>query len=207
MELTPQEIPSNGNKNNSIFYKQIKLFLEPRSFIFDIYWADPRSIFKEEIIDRLPLASTVFPNGNNIPNPRIYLHTNLTIEYKSVFEAVIAHEIGHLWLYDIIHVHNQLTPDEREVWADYFAFYFFAKYRNITDLEQFSQILNEVLLFQGKIYNIPPSSFDSVFGRKAEDINALVENIQLEYSKGDLYNYQIAITIEPILNSLGDIFN
>jgi hypothetical protein len=52
------------------------------------------------------LAATVIPRRHNYPNPRIFLHEKLEKKYKNEFEAVIAHEIGHVWLHDFVGFNN-----------------------------------------------------------------------------------------------------
>jgi hypothetical protein len=195
-------------KNNmGILFKKFDMIIGNRYLVYDIYWADPGIIFNGiNVIEKLPLAVTIIPKVTSHPNPRIFLHEKLELKYKDVFEFVITHEIGHLWLYDIIGVHQHLTPCDVEIWADYFAYNFFIKYRNITKLEQFNNILNKTLILQGQINNIPHETFNKVFHKKMEDIRMLIEKIKIDQINENIFKLQLENTIDPTLNSLGDIF-
>jgi len=114
--------------NKGTLYKKLYIHMGTRSYMCDIYWGDPKIIFYvDSVKDNLPLAMTVLSKIAGTYNPRIYLHDKLELKYNSIFEMVVLHEIGHLWLIDIIGIGNQLTPNESEVWADYFAYRFFVK--------------------------------------------------------------------------------
>ena len=193
--------------DKGVSYKAFGLSVGNRYFNYDIYWGDPEVLFDKEIIRMLPLATVAFPARRSNSCPRIYLHEKLTLEHKDAFEYVVMHEIGHLWLYEIIGVHHQLQRNDTEVWADYFAFNFFKKHRGVGSFDRFKDILNETLVLHGVIYGYPKEVFGSVFDRKAEDIRTLMESIETEQANGGVLGAQIERTIEPVLAALGDIFD
>jgi Zn-dependent protease with chaperone function len=110
-------------------YKSFSIAINRYHYKYDIYWGDPNIIFDKATINvLLPLAVTVIPHRFNYPNPRIFLHEKLEVK-NDAFEVVVAHEIGHLWLHDIIGINNPSTTNcmnesDSEKWADYFHTFF-----------------------------------------------------------------------------------
>jgi len=145
--------------NKGIIYKSFAIKINDYQYNYDIYWGDPNIIFdKETQIENLPLAVTIIPHRKYYPNARIYLHKEIE-EKNKAFEVVVAHEIGHLWLHDIVGFNNPYTNNimneyESEKWADYFSYCFFKKYRNVDNIESFIIKLEEVNKIQIKIYDL-----------------------------------------------------
>jgi hypothetical protein len=53
---------------------------------YDIYWGDPEVIFDEKARkNSCPLAVRIMPTRLNAPNPRIFIHEELTQEAWSCF--------------------------------------------------------------------------------------------------------------------------
>ena len=189
--------------DSGILYRNFNVAVSGRHFAYGIYWAAPEIVFNEDIIRMMPLAITVIKH----PKHKIFLHEKLKPEHKDIFEYVVAHEVGHLWLYDIINIRQEFSGDELEIWADYFAYSFLVKYRRLSGLEQFDNILNDTLRLQGKIYNVDSALFNDIFHRKMEDVKSLIGTIEAERRNGDIYRSQIEKTIEPMLNAVGDLFD
>ena len=147
------------HNKKGIWYKTIDVFLDERHLVYEFYWADPKIVFYDRD-DLYPLAKTLILAPSSIINRRIYLHENLTRKYKKVFEYVVTHEIGHLWLFDILGIHHEFQGDELEAWADLFSLFFFVRYRKITELTQFNKILDNAVAVLAKLYKVPVKIFD-----------------------------------------------
>ena len=199
--------------NKGTLFKSFEININNFHSSYDIYWCDPSIIFDERtLIETFPLAVTTISHRYNYPNPRIFLHEKLERKYNNVFEMVIAHEIGHLWLHDIVGFNNPSTSNfmkenESEKWADYFSYSFFVKYRNINCLENFIKILEEASNLQIKIYNLDPNQHkEFTFTRKIENIKLFEEKINFEFKDGNTTIIQMKNAIEITLNTLRDIF-
>ncbi len=199
--------------NKGIVFKSFEININNFHSRYDIYWGDPNIIFDERtLIKTFPLAVTTIPHRYNYPNPRIFLHEKLEKKYNNVFELVITHEIGHLWLHDIVGFNNPSTSNimkenESEIWADYFSYSFFVKYRNITCFENFIKILEEASNLQIKIYDLDPKQhMEFTFTRKIENLKLKEKKINFEYENGNPTVIQMKNAIEITLNALGDIF-
>ncbi len=199
--------------NKGTLFKSFEMNINNFHSSYDIYWGDPNIIFDERtLIETFSLAVTIISNRYNYPNPRIFLHEKLEKKNKNVFEMVIAHEIGHLWLHDIVGFNNPSTStfmkeNESEKWADYFSYSFFVKYRNINCLENFIKILEEAGNLQIKIYNLDPNQHkEFTFTGKIESLKLFEEKINFEFKDGNPTIIQMKNAIEITLNALGDIF-
>lgn len=195
------------HSDGGTFYKKIEFSIDNCSFASDIYWADPNIIFHDIAVDKyLPLAKTVIPVYTNHPYPRIFVHHNLTRKYKDIFEYVVTHEIGHLWLYEILGTKAEFTGHELEAWADLFSCIFFMKYRNVEDLDQFNKTLNYSVNIQGKLYKLPLEGGIHNYDKKKEEIEALVAKSEASRLSDNPRIFLIANSIEPTLDAMGDIF-
>ena len=200
--------------NKGTLYKAFEININTFHYSYDIYWGDPNIIFDEKALrENFPLAITIIPHRYSYPNPRIFLHEKLEIKRKNAFEAVVAHEIGHLWLHDVVGFNNPSTNNfmrerDSEIWADYFAFYFFVKYRNINCLNDYGKLLEEVGHLQMNIYNLNPEEHtESTFTNKVSNLSLL--NDRMDHGTKDLNSFltQMRSAIEITLNALGDIFS
>ncbi len=199
--------------NKGILFKSFEINISKFHSRYDIYWGDPNIIFDVRTLTKtFPLAVTTIPHRYNYPKSRIFLHEKLRRKYDNVFELVIAHEIGHLWLHDIVGFNNPSTSsfmkeDESEIWADYFSYSFFIKYRNITCFENFIKILEEAGNLQIKIYDLDPKQhMEFTFAGKTDNLRLKEERINFEYKNGNPTIIQMKNAIEITLNALGDIF-
>lgn len=200
--------------NEGTLFKSFEISINTFNYSYSIYWGDPDIIFDGKTLrETYPLAVTIIPQRNNYPNPRIYLHEKLETKYNNAFEVVVAHEIGHLWLHDIVGINNPSTSNymsekESEIWADYFAFSYFVKYRNINCLEDFSKVLEEASRLQVEIYNLDPGQhMESTFINRMNDLKLLEENISIRIENEKSFMAQMKNAIEITLSALGDIFN
>lgn len=205
---------SNTSFNNKgIFFKSFEININNFHSSYDIYWGDPIEIFdKKTLKETFPLAVTVIPHRNNYQNPRIFLHDKLEKKYNNAFEMIIAHEIGHLWLHDVVGFNHPMTRNfmneyDSEIWADYFAYSFFAKYRNINSLEKFNKIIKKASNLQIQIYNLDPKQhMENVNKKKIENLKILDDKVKMELKNRNLKMIQMIKAIEITLNSLGDLF-
>jgi len=194
------------SNNEGTFYKKIDFYMGKRHFVYDIYWADPKVIFYDfDLMKQLPLAKTVIPVNTNHPYPRIFLHNNLTRRYKNIFEYVIMHEIGHLWLFEGLGIRKEFAGNELEAFADLFSCLFFMKYRNIEDIDQFNVILNNTTDLQAKFYKIPLHLIKVIHNKKMEEIEMFVAKSEASRLSDNPHIFKIANSIEPALDALGDI--
>ena len=199
--------------NKGILFKSFEINISNFHYRYDIYWGDPNVIFDARARTKtFPLAITTIPHRYGYPNPRIYLHERLDRNYGNVFELVIAHEIGHLWLHDIVGFNNPSTgnfmnEEQSEIWADYFSYSFFVKHRNITSLDSFGRILEDASNLQLEIYDLDPKQhMELTYTRKMENLRLREEKNNLEYENGNPVIIQIRNAVEITLNALGDIF-
>jgi predicted SprT family Zn-dependent metalloprotease len=197
--------------NNGKLFKIFKININNNPLIFDIYWGDPDIIFDKLTLVPYPLAFIKFPKWKNDPNTRIYLHEKVDINYATAFEFILAHEIGHFCLFDIFginHPKGNVFLDEytTEVWADFFAYKYFMKYRNINNFEQFEKILIEVDNLQNFIYNITPDVCKEYsFTNKIKDLQLLKEKIQTGYNNGDQNILLMLGTFEKVLIQIKEL--
>jgi hypothetical protein len=125
---------------------------------------------------------------------------------------VITHEIGHLWLHDVVGFNNPSTDyimneNESEIWADYFSYNYLVKHRRISNFEGFAKILNKASSLQREIYGLDPKRhMENLSIKKAEDLGERIEEIEHEYGKGNPKVAHLKNAIEITLNALGDIF-
>jgi hypothetical protein len=199
--------------NKGKLFKSFEISINKFHYSYDIYWGDPDIIFNKEVsIESFPLAVAIMPHRYNYPNSRIFLHDKLEKKYNNVFETVIAHEIGHLWLHDIIGFNNPSTDtfmneSESEIWADYFAYSFCKKYRNINCIESFGKILWEIGNFQMELYNLDFNRYmDIVYTKKLEILEVAEGDINYGLKNGNKIIIHMINAIEMTLNNLGDIF-
>lgn len=199
--------------NKGILYKSFEININDFHGSYDIYWGDPNIIFDDKSSkESFPLAVTTISNIVNYPKPRIFIHNKLEKEYKNVFEMIIAHEIGHLWLHDIVGLTQQkkcyMNEKVAEIWADYFSYKYFIKYRNIYKLNQFVEIFKEVSSFQLELYNLAPNIYmEYTFNQKVKKLKLLDENNISKLENDDQVIIQMENAIEITLNALGDIFD
>jgi hypothetical protein len=198
-------------KNKGTLFKSFEISINNFHYSYDIYWGDPNIIFDEITLkNTFPLAVTIIPHRYNYPNSRIFLHEKLETKYKNVFEMVIAHEIGHLWLHDIVgfnnpHTSSYMSENDSEIWADYFSYCFFVKYKFINCLEDFNKILEEAHDLQTKLYDIYPQQKKELFYNRIEKIQLLDKKINSIENNNTEINRMVN-TIKITLNALGDIF-
>lgn len=198
--------------NMGQLYKHLEFCINGRVFKYDIYWGDPAIIFDSSAIRNHSLAVAVTPKWAHDPDPRIFLHEKLTTRFRNAFEMIVAHEIGHMWLYDIVGLTrpesvNCIDETEAEVYADYFSFRFFLKYRGIGTLEQFSGIIDEASACTRYVYGLDPvPGPDSLLAQKKEDLAAFVKNWNVGIERGDVFILQVDNAIDLTLDALGDPF-
>jgi hypothetical protein len=199
--------------NKGILFKSFELNINNINNSYDIYWGDPNIIFdRKTLISTFPLAVTIIPKRLNYPNPRIFLHDKLDKNIINVFEMVITHEIGHIWLHDIVGFNNLSTSyymdeNESEVWADYFSYYFFKRYRNIDCLNKYQKILEEVSELQIKIYYFDPKlSIEVTLTNKMDKLKILEDKIKLQLLEDNSFTNQMIEAINITLKTMGDIF-
>jgi hypothetical protein len=199
--------------NSGRLYKSFQLEIGNHKYKYDIYWGDPKVIFdSRSIADKYPLAVTAIPHRYPSPNPRVFLHEELEEKYGNAFEFVVTHEIGHLWLHDIIGFNNPSTENlmnesDSEIWADYFAYSFFLKYRQTAGLDAFEKVLKEASDIQLKMYKLDPERhIEFTFIRKLDNLKRHKEGIELQCEKGNQIYIHMKNATEITLNALGDIF-
>jgi len=130
--------------NMGKLFKSFETNINNHHFYYDIYWGDPDIIFDNRVLyDIYPLAVTMIPQSTKYPNSRIFIHEKLDLKFKHEFKIVLAHEIGHLWLHDVVGINHRMTTarmeeHEAEIWADYFAFRTMQKYSEISSLDSFN---------------------------------------------------------------------
>jgi len=150
--------------NKGILFKQYNIEINKTFKLFDVYWGDPNIIFSKSSDVPYPLAFIKFPKWAHEPETRIYLHEKIEIKYNKAFEYILAHEIGHFCLFDIFGINHPrgnifLNVNDTEVWADYFAYLYFKKYRNYVNIEEVKNIFFEIDDLQNILYNIPSNIF------------------------------------------------
>ena len=200
--------------NKGLFYKTFETNINKCHYTYDIYWGDPKIIFGSGngTGNNYSLAVSIIPQRKDYPNSRIYLHEKLELKNKNVFEVVVAHEIGHLFLHDVIGINHQMTIDymeesETEIWADYFAYKYFKKYRKINTIEQFFNIMEEASYFQMELYNLNSIEYkEYTYYKKIEKIKLLNDKIDSEINNPDSKLNQIVSAIDITLDDIGDLF-
>ena len=199
--------------NQGIFYKKFSTDINNIHYDYDIYWGEPEIIFDQyTLLHTFPLAVSIIPQFKNWPNSRIYLHEKLTQENKNIFEMIIAHEIGHFFLHDVVGVTrpsalNFMDENTAEIWADYFSYSFFLKYRNLQKIEGFYSIMEEACNLQYRIYNLNPEEHKELaYTQKVHKLQTLKDTI-IKGMENNLSLYlQMEKAIEIMLMALGDIF-
>ena len=179
---------------------------------YDIYWGEPEIIFDDNTRKySFPLAVRVLPTRLHTPNPRIFVHDELTQEHRAVFELVVAHEIGHLWLDDVVGI-TRPTADfyvdaiRAEAWADYFAFCFFRKYRDLVDIETFCTIMKDAVRIQSQLYNRETAVNLKGMDEKISELKSLHQSIKDGLAAKNPVFCQISDAIKITLNAIGDMF-
>jgi len=192
-------------------YKSFEISINGFHYNYDIYWGDPAIIFDSKTMNTLlPLAVTTISHRENYPNPRIFLHDKLENKNEA-FVVVVAHEIGHLWLHDIIGFNNPSTTyimneTESEKWADYFSYCYFKKYRNATDYNIFSSKLRDVAILQMKIYELNnEQTADLNYYKRDSELKKLVETIKSKNNDLDQFESQMYARANITIDALGDI--
>lgn len=199
--------------NKGTLFRHFEIAIGDFHYRYDIYWGDPSVIFDSVALEtKFPLAVTTIPQRAHYPDTRIYLHEGLQRKHTRVFELVIAHEIGHLWLHDIVGVNNRLTStwlseSESEVWADYFSYCYFVKYKNLSCLDDFALTLKETSNLQMALYDLDPKSHvELTFTKKMASLRAKIAEVDLGGREGDHVAIHMKYTIDTTLDALGDIF-
>jgi len=176
--------------NKGVLFRTFEININNFRRRYDIYWGDPNVILDAKALEEdFPLAVTTIPHRYHYPNPRIFLHERLDNRHSAVFELVIAHEIGHLWLHDVIGFNNPSTDyvmkeNESEMWADYFSYSYLVKHRRISNFEGFAKILNEVSSLQREIYGLGPKRHMEILSdRKVDDLERRMEEIEMNMKK------------------------
>jgi len=189
------------------------IVLGSQIYQYDIFWGDPSIIFDQETrFNSSPLAVTLIPHRHGLPATRVFLHEGLNPNNVNVFEMVVAHEIGHLWLHDIVGFNNPSTRQsmserDTESWCDYFAYCFFQKYRGISNAESFSEIIRSTGELQMELYSIDktPENIEH-FSTRANDFLQFSFKVGVLQIDGDRFVAQMLSTIETTLVALSDIF-
>lgn len=196
--------------NMGKLYKAFEINVNNHNFHYDIYWGDPDIIFDvRDSADMHPLAVTIIPQRKNYPNSRIFIHEKLGLEFKNEFEIVLAHEIGHLWLHDVVGVNHQMTntymkESETEVWADYFAFRVMDKYR---EMNSFYYNFEKISALQIQFYDIADSiKIKNEYVKKAEDLKKLAEDMITGLKSKNQLMIHMNIAIEMTLAELDVLF-
>jgi len=199
--------------NEGDLYKSIAIIINNMKYNYNIYWGDPKIIFDEKVIKKeLPLAITIISHIKSIPKSCIYLHKQFDEKYKSIFEMVVIHEIGHLWLHDIVGFNNPCTyhymeENESENWSNYFSYKYFAKYKNMNHINEFFNLLKSANNIQMEIYNIENKGyFHSILVRKIDYFKKFTENINIKINEEDRFIKHMNNAIEITLIALGNIF-
>jgi len=197
--------------NKGIFYKSFETNINNIHNIYDIYWGNPEFIFYNQDIKDQPLALTQFSRWMHDPNTRIYLHEKIEKKYNNAFDFILTHEIGHIWLRDVLginHPRGHVFIDNTESWADYFAYIFFQRYRNITNLEQFKNILLDCDNLCKNIYSIShdtPEKFS--FVDRIQGLVNLTERIQNEITTNTQQIQHILYSLDLFFPFIIDILN
>jgi len=188
-----------GNKGTK--YKSFEFRINNSHQEYDIYWGDPNVIFDEKTrMNGSPLAVRIMPTRLNAPNPRIFIHEKLTQEHNDIFELVVAHEIGHLWLDDVVGLSRPtaefyINNQQAEIWADYFAYSFFKKYRSMESLEEFGYVLKEAGNLQSQLYNSDPDRIEQATNERIADLHELEKGIEKDLKDNNQIIIMIRISI------------
>ena len=200
-------------QNKGTLFRSFEIAINDFHYSYDIYWGDPSVIFAPRALaQEFPLAVTTIPHRYHYPKPRIFLHDKLERKYDRVFELVVAHEIGHLWLHDIVGFNNPATrnpisEEDSEVWADYFAYSFFINYGRVSSLDAFAGVLEEASNLQLQVYDLDPKVHrELTFTRKMVNLTLKAESIDLECNRGSQAAIHMKNAVEITLKALGDIF-
>ena len=197
--------------NNGICYKQYEIIVNNSKKSFDIYWGDPNIIFKKSFDIPYPLAFIKFPQWASEPDTRIYLHENIENKNNTAFEYILSHEIGHFCLFDIFGINHPkgnifLNVDDTEVWADYFAYLYFKKYRNINNIEQLYDIFLEVDNLQKFLYDIPSTDFDkNSYTNKMDYLKKFSNKIETAINNRDENTHLMLNTFDEILIQIKEL--
>jgi hypothetical protein len=201
------------HKNMGVLYKSIFYSINNHRYHFDIIWGKPEIIFDQSSInEQLPLAVSIISHKMNDPDPRIYIHSAL--KYKNeVFKLVIMHEIGHIWLHDIVGFNNPYTDNhmddfESEKWADYFSYCYFSRTRKKATVKHFIKILEKAHDTQMKLYGIDLKNHPK-FGNYTRNTYFLeFENmVRNAIIQNDSFYCDLKNAIDITLNEIGNIFN
>lgn len=198
--------------NKGRLYKSFEININSFQHSYDIYWGDPEIIFDDKTRkNSSPLAVRIMPTRMNAPNPRVFIHEELTQEHGDVFDLVVAHEIGHLWLDDVVGLTRptaEFYVDEHraEVWADYFAYCYFREYRELNDLDDFCSIMKEAGMIQSKLYHRDSGEIIQGMDEKITEFEELNQSIKDGLAAKNPVINQITEAIKITLVAVGDIF-
>ena len=199
---------ANGGK----LFKSIQLIVKNHKYDYDIYWGKPEIIFDLHSVEAfLPLAITTIPHRYNYPNPRIYIHESISKDERT-FEMIVAHEIGHLWLHDIVGFNNPstslyMTTEESEKWADYFSFCYLTKFRIGMNIETFVSLLEEASQLQMQIYNTEETDSHVNFPKKVMIFKLFEQSIRQNLELKNQFVTEMKERIDITVECIGDIFN
>jgi len=197
--------------NKGIFYKHYDININNTKKSFDIYWGDPDIIFGKSLNVPYPLAFIKFPKWAHEPDTRIYLHEKIELKYSIAFEYILSHEIGHFCLFDIFGINHPmgdiyLNEIETEIWADYFSYLYFRKYRGIIDIEQLEKIFIEIDNLQNLIYNIPSIDFNKYsFINKMEYLRDFPKNIESAIKNNDQNTHLMLNIFDKLLIQINEL--
>jgi len=199
-------------KNMGEFYKSFQISINDYRYNYDIYWGEPDAIFDaRDIKEKLPLAVTIISRRKSDPNNRIYLHKEIDAKSR-IFEMIVVHEIGHLWLHDIVGFNNPTTNSvmdevESESWADYFSYCFLVRHRKGMDLKGFLNILLEATEVQRKLYrNDERVEIEDKFSQRISAFEIFENRINDQLKNQIDFIIQMKRAIDITLDALGDIF-
>lgn len=200
--------------NKGRLFRSFEIRIGDHRYHYDIYWGDPNIVFSPQVRkDTFPLAVTTIPRRMGYPDPRIFLHDMLNEKHGAVFETVVAHEIGHLWLHDVVGINHPRTASrmeetEAEHWADHFSYCFFRKYRDLTAPEGFAGLLIDAAELQARFYGIDQKEAESLgLKERPKDFVKFEKLLAVQLDSQDPMCVQMRSAAETTLCALGDVFN
>ena len=203
---------NNYHKNNEgMLYRHYDIAINNTSRPFDVYWGNPDIIFGKSLEVPYPLAFIQFPKWASEPDTRIYLHEKIELKYSTAFEYILAHEIGHFCLFNIFGINHQkgnvfINVLETEVWADYFAYLYFNKYRKIHTIEQLECVLSEIDNLQKILYNIPTADFYKYsYRNKIKYLKEFSTKIHIAINKNDKNTHLMLNAFDEILMQINEL--
>ena len=194
-------------------YKTVTLEINDWKRSYTVYWGEPEDIFNEKDIERIhPLAITIIPKRLNLPDTHISLHNRLKDFPGLGFEFVIAHELGHIWLHDVLGFNfNINSPSigefDSEVYADFFAYSFFKNYRGIKTVTDLKPIFDEIFNIQTQTYtNLSLKPLEDYYIDRLNYLSDHDSKFTLALKNKDTKTLQIEQGLELTINSLGQLF-